>query len=108
VYNLEIESRSGEVTHNYFVGEDGVLVHNARRPKLTSLGPDPTAGGDPHTTLQFGPDGKPRNAVTWKPNKCDPRGLSPEFRFRFSGPPNGGVNPPFVIPGGGGGAATPL
>jgi len=29
VYNLEIESRSGEITHNYFVGEDGVLVHNA-------------------------------------------------------------------------------
>ncbi len=28
VYNLEIESRPGEITHNYFVGSDGVLVHN--------------------------------------------------------------------------------
>jgi len=32
VYNLEIESRSGEITHNYFVGQDGVLVHNGDAP----------------------------------------------------------------------------
>ena len=30
MYNLEIESRPGEITHNYFVGSDGVLVHNAK------------------------------------------------------------------------------
>jgi len=31
VYNLEIESHPGEITHNYFVGQDGVLVHNASK-----------------------------------------------------------------------------
>ncbi len=29
VYNLEIESRPGEITHNYFVGDELVWVHNA-------------------------------------------------------------------------------
>jgi len=33
VYNLEIESRDGEITHNYFVGEDEVWVHNAGHRK---------------------------------------------------------------------------
>ena len=28
VYNLEVESRDGEITHNYFVGEDELWVHN--------------------------------------------------------------------------------
>ena len=30
VYNLEIESRPGEITHNYLVGDQLVWVHNAR------------------------------------------------------------------------------
>ena len=30
VYNLEVESRDGEITHNYFVGEDELWVHNGR------------------------------------------------------------------------------
>jgi hypothetical protein len=30
VYNFEVESRNGEITHNYFVGEDQAWVHNAR------------------------------------------------------------------------------
>jgi hypothetical protein len=29
VYNFEVESLSGEITHNYFVGEDQAWVHNA-------------------------------------------------------------------------------
>jgi hypothetical protein len=29
VYNFEVESRSGEITHNYFVGDDAAWVHNA-------------------------------------------------------------------------------
>jgi hypothetical protein len=28
VYNFEVESRSGEVTHNYFVGDERAWVHN--------------------------------------------------------------------------------
>ena len=30
VYNLEVESHDGQITHNYFVGEDEVWVHNGR------------------------------------------------------------------------------
>jgi hypothetical protein len=29
VYNFEVESREGEITHNYFVGDDAAWVHNA-------------------------------------------------------------------------------
>jgi Pretoxin HINT domain len=29
VYNFEVESRDGEITHNYFVGDDAAWVHNA-------------------------------------------------------------------------------
>ena len=36
VYNLEIESRPGEITHNYLVGDQLVWVHNA-----TNGWPDP-------------------------------------------------------------------
>ena len=28
VYNLEVESRTGQITHNYLVGDDLVWVHN--------------------------------------------------------------------------------
>jgi len=31
VYNLEVESRDGQITHNYFVGEEELWVHNAQR-----------------------------------------------------------------------------
>jgi hypothetical protein len=30
VYNFEVESRSGEITHNYFVGDDAAWVHNGK------------------------------------------------------------------------------
>jgi hypothetical protein len=30
VYNFEVESQNGEVTHNYFVGDDAAWVHNGR------------------------------------------------------------------------------
>ena len=33
VYNLEIESRPGEITHNYLVGDELVWVHNAGHKK---------------------------------------------------------------------------
>jgi hypothetical protein len=29
VYNFEVESREGQITHNYFVGDDAAWVHNA-------------------------------------------------------------------------------
>jgi len=57
VYNLEIESRDGEVTHNYFVGENGLWVHNARirGPKRDRVfddkGPDCTYCGNPADTI---------------------------------------------------------
>ncbi|MEP3630907.1 MAG: hypothetical protein ABJN04_12985 [Hyphomicrobiales bacterium] len=30
VYNLEVVSLDGQITHNYFVGEDEIWTHNAR------------------------------------------------------------------------------
>jgi hypothetical protein len=36
VYNFEVESQGGEVTHNYFVGDDAAWVHNARIPRVSS------------------------------------------------------------------------
>jgi hypothetical protein len=33
-YNFEVESRSGEITHNYFVGDDSAWVHNSDFGKL--------------------------------------------------------------------------
>ena len=38
VYNLEIESRDGQITHNYFVGEDELWVHNAKKRKPRGKG----------------------------------------------------------------------
>ena len=31
VYNLEVASLDGQITHNYFVGEDEVWTHNVKR-----------------------------------------------------------------------------
>ena len=36
VYNLEVESRDGEITHNYFVGEDELWVYNVHGNSLNS------------------------------------------------------------------------
>jgi len=33
VYNFEVESRPGEITHNYLVGDDEAWVHNAQHKK---------------------------------------------------------------------------
>ena len=30
VYNLEVASLDGQITHNYFVGEDEIWTHNTR------------------------------------------------------------------------------
>ena len=37
VYNLEIESRPGEITHNYLVGDQLVWVHNQPKDKRFGL-----------------------------------------------------------------------
>ncbi|HIE02002.1 MAG TPA: hypothetical protein EYP59_17245, partial [Thiotrichaceae bacterium] len=60
VYNLSVAN-----THNYFVGEDGVLVHNARRPKKANLLPEGKDG------INLGPKGQ-RNAPA-RLDKCDPQ-----------------------------------
>ena len=31
VYNLEVASLDGQITHNYFVGEDEIWTHNAKK-----------------------------------------------------------------------------
>ena len=57
VYNLEIESRPGEITHNYFVGEDGVLVHNANGKCFTP---------DQQALVDLAKQANRRGGVTWK------------------------------------------
>ena len=55
VYNLEVASLDGQITHNYFVGEDEIWTHNAKRPRLDETGklhgdipnfPDPSLTDD--------------------------------------------------------------
>jgi hypothetical protein len=54
VYNFEVESLSGEITHNYFVGDEQAWVHNAEHKK----GKRPsTAGKHDEGTARKGRDG---------------------------------------------------
>ena len=41
VYNFEVESRSGESTHNYFVGDDAAWVHNGKGAAWKAIFGDP-------------------------------------------------------------------
>ena len=75
VYNLEIESRPGEITHNYFVGSDGVLVHNINDGGVT-IGSAMGDHGPPHLDV-CGCGPKVRIGQNGKPLRGEPE-LSPQ------------------------------
>lgn len=63
VYNFEVESRQGEITHNYLVGNEQAWVHNARirGPKrLAQYLKDPFCMYCGKETKFSGPQGGPR------------------------------------------------
>ena len=56
VYNLEVASLDGQITHNYFVGEDEIWTHN-----LTFQGPSRRNGGRIFGIRRGGPTGRKNN-----------------------------------------------
>jgi len=58
----------------------------------------PNASG-PHTTFEFGPDGRVSKYQEWIPsaNCRNPNPFTPGKRFRGGGKPHNGVKPPFII-----------
>lgn len=75
VYNFEVESRNGEITHNYFVGDDAAWVHNAgigrNDPRTTYLYKLYDAGGK---FLKWGITINPKTRYP----KCDLYDLRPQ------------------------------
>ena len=85
VYNLEVASLDGQITHNYFVGEDEVWTHNSKLARgvilacklfLAGLGldtgrlPEKKCGPAQETSLPGGKQGKKPKKRPKRP--CDP------------------------------------
>lgn len=90
VFNLEVDG-----THTYFVGDDGVWVHNGCRGK-NRLRPDPNAEG-PHATFKTNASGKVTGYAEWTPNPQNPSGFDPVKRVdtQYGNPhSHGGVSTP--------------
>ncbi len=89
VYNFEVEN-----AHSYFADELGLWAHNARLPN--KLLPDPVATGD-HIVFRRDRSGRVVAFQTFFKNSCNPSGFQAGPRFRGSGKPHGGVEPPMII-----------
>ena len=100
VYNFEVAG-----THSYFVGDDGLLTHNARKAS-NKLKPDQGATGD-HTVFRRDKCGKIIHYQTFYREPRAPNGWRPGPRFRGEGGPHGGMNPPYINEGGRARAPSP-
>jgi RHS repeat-associated protein len=91
--------------------DQAVLVHNcpsandgspaAGRGRAEDLHPAPSAAGD-HTVFERGEDGVVTRYQTWLKNDRAPSGWQKGPRFRGTGGPHSGMEPPLYYPKGGG------
>ena len=96
-YNLTVADY-----HTFLVGDDGVVVHNARGPcPFAQIAADLIRKGNVEGTFSVfrrGPDGKINGYQTFDLNPQNPNGgFQPGLRFRLEGGPHGPVQSPLII-----------
>ncbi|TCC44623.1 hypothetical protein E0H75_34230 [Kribbella capetownensis] len=106
VHNLTV---AGPHTYYVMAGATPVLVHNcggedevaeaAKRSRAQGLSPDENATGD-HTVFERDANGVVTRYQTWIKNDRHPAGWQPGPRFRGTGGPHSGMNPPLYYPKG--------